>query len=256
MPPPGLVDTHCHLDLYADPAKAIRETDAQGVFTIAVTNTPSVFRTLVGLAGKSTRIRVALGLHPELARRRAAELPLFRKLLSETRYVGEIGLDHVTGDEDDRAVQREVFDAILGWCHDAGDKVLTVHSRRAAPDVVDAFGPSFRGAWILHWYSGSRRTLERALSYGAYLSVNPAMVRSDKGRALLAAVPPERVLTETDGPFLKLDGGAPAHPADAAIAVGGLAALWGTTSDEAQHRIFDTFVRLLRSPSVNGTSRD
>lgn len=256
MPPPALVDTHCHLDLYADPAKAIRETDAQGVFTIAVTNTPSVFRTLVRLAGRSKHIRVALGLHPELARRRAAELPLFRELLSETRYVGEIGLDHVTGDDDDRAAQREVFDAILGWCHEAGDKILTVHSRRAAPDVVDAFGPSFRGTWILHWYSGSRRTLERALSYGAYLSVNPAMARSDKGRALLAAVPPERVLTETDGPFVKLDDGGPARPADAAIVVAGLAALWGITPDAAQRRVYDTFAALLRGRGVDKTIRD
>lgn len=240
-PPMRLVDTHCHLDLYPDPRAAVREADAAGVYTVAVTNTPSVFRPLVALTEGAARIRVALGLHPELARRRAAELPLFRELLGETRYVGEIGLDHVTADPADRAAQRRALDMILGWCDAAGDKVLTLHSRRAAEDVVDAVGPAFRGTWILHWYSGSRRTLERALGYGAYVSVNPAMVRSEKGRALLSAVPLERVLTETDGPFVEAHPGARARPADVRLAVEGLAALWGHGADVAAHRIYATF---------------
>jgi TatD DNase family protein len=240
-----LVDAHCHLDLYADPIEAIRHTDSGGVWTIAVTNTPSVFRTLVELVARAKRVHAALGLHPQLASRRASELPLFRELLPETRYVGEVGLDHTTSREDDRRVQRRVFDAVLGWCDEAGDKILTVHSRRAAEDVVDAVGSRFRGVWILHWYSGSRRTLERALANGAYVSVNPAMVRSVRGRALLAAVPSERTLTETDGPFASVEG-APARPVDAVLAVRGLAALWRVTPEAAQHTIYETFSTLGR----------
>src|SRR5689334_4805517 len=130
-----LVDTHCHLDLYPDPSRIIHEVNAGGVYTIAVTNTPSVFRPLVALARRAARIRVALGLHPELAHRRQSELPLLLELLPETRYIGEIGLDHVTTDASDRASQRRVLDAILRACDAVGDKVLTIHSRRAADDV-------------------------------------------------------------------------------------------------------------------------
>lgn len=240
-----LIDTHCHLDLYPEPTDVIREAAAAGVYTIAVTNSPSVFRTLVSLTREASRIRVALGLHPELAARRAAELPLFQELLPETRYIGEVGLDHVTTEPRDRAVQRRVLETILGWCDTAADKVLTLHSRRAADDVVDAVGPQFRGRWILHWYSGSRRTLERALAYGAYVSVNPAMLRSAKGRALVTAVPRERVLTETDGPFVQAADGAPMRPVGVAEVTSGLARLWDVPPHIAQRQVAASFRTLL-----------
>ena len=240
-----LIDTHCHLDLYPDVPAAIRDVDAAGVYTIAVTNTPSVFRPLVALARGASRVRVALGLHPELAARRAAELPLFRELLPDTRYVGEVGLDYVTADAADRAVQRRVLDAILSWCDADGTKVLTLHSRRAADDVVDAVGPQFRGRWILHWYSGSRRTLDRALANGAYVSANAAMLRSAKGRALLAAVPLERVLTETDGPFVQSAAGMPARPTDVAEVAAAMASLWQLSQEVAEAKIATAFRALL-----------
>jgi TatD DNase family protein len=197
------------------------------------------------MAAHASRISVALGLHPELARQRASELPLFRELLPQTRYVGEIGLDHVTIDTAERATQRRVFDTIIGWCDEATDKVLTIHSRRAADDVVDAVGSSFRGSWILHWYSGSKRTLGRAVASGAYVSVNPAMLRSEKGRSLLSAVPRERILTETDGPFIERRTGEPAEPPDVSIVLEGLAQMWGIDTESTRGRIYANFGALI-----------
>jgi TatD DNase family protein len=185
-PPFTLIDTHCHLDLYPDVPAAIRQAEASGVLTVAVTNTPSVYAHLAALVGTVASIRVALGLHPELAHERHGELALFRELLARTRYVGEVGLDYVTSDDDRRRLQRTALTAIVEWCNEAGDKVVTVHSRRAAEDVVDLFGV-FRGTYILHWYLGSVRALQRALSNGAYVSVNPAMLRSERSMASVTA---------------------------------------------------------------------
>src|SRR6266545_758528 len=155
-----LVDSHCHLDLYPDVPAAIRRIDAAGVLTIAVTNTPSVFEYLTALVGPAKSIHVAIGLHPELAHERDGELPLFHQLLPRTRYVGEVGLDYVTSDRERRDRQRRALTRIVEWCAEAGGKIVTVHSRRAANDVVDVFG-AFAGTYILHWYTGSIQSLNR-----------------------------------------------------------------------------------------------
>lgn len=256
----SLHDTHCHVDLFPDPQAIIREAEEAQVYTIAVTTTPSVFGHLERLIAGSRFVRPAIGLHPELAAARSSELPLFHEALSRTRYVGEIGLDYVTADDSERKLQRRVLSEILTACAEYGDKIVTAHSRRAADDVIDAFGSGFRGAWILHWYSGAERALRRALDRGAYFSVNPAMLSSDRGRRLIAGVPRERVLLESDGPFVtgaKLGGSLPVRPQDAASTAAGLAELWALTQEEAADRLSTSFRALLSvgQPAATGANR-
>ena len=87
------VDTHCHVDLYPDPTAVMREAQREGVGIVAVTNTPSVFEPMLRLAVDFPNVVVALGLHPELAIQREAELRLVPGLIKKTHFVGEIGLD-------------------------------------------------------------------------------------------------------------------------------------------------------------------
>jgi len=246
----ALLDTHCHVDLYPDPVALVREIERRRVYTIAVTNTPSVFLRLCEIVGGARYVRTALGLHPELAVSRHRELPQFAILLPRTRYVGEVGLDYQTAVEAQRATQRRVLTTIIEQCDAAGGKVVTVHSRRAADDVVDAFGERFRGTYILHWYSGGVRALRRAVANGAYFSVNPAMVRSERGRSLIAEVPRERIVTETDGPFVTVGSSTAAKaavPADVRGVVTELGRLWGVDEDESRDIVIRNFSVLLKS---------
>ncbi len=239
-----LVDTHCHLDLYPDPAALLRTIEEAGVYTVAVTNAPSVFPHTKRLTERARYVRPAIGLHPELVKTHAGERSLFWQHLSETRYVGEVGLDHVTTDSGERSLQREVFAEVLERCAAAGDKVLTVHSRRAASTVIDMVGKEFPGVVILHWFSGSVREASRAAANGLYFSLNPAMVRSKSGQALIESMDPSRVLTETDGPFVTLEK-APATPPDVSLVVRHLAGVWRTSDEEAAGRVFGTLRRVL-----------
>lgn len=207
-----------------------------------MTNTSSVFRRSAMLTRNARFVRTALGLHPERAREH--ELALLDTLLDETRYVGEIGLDYVTDDVDDREAQHRVFVTFLDRCASRGNKVLTVHSRRAADDVVAMVGRSFPGAVILHWFSGSLRALKSAVAQGCYFSVNTAMVVSTSGMRLIREMPQERILTETDGPFIMVSG-RPARPADIETVVSGLASLWSLDPDEASATILGNFQRAL-----------
>lgn len=243
---PPLVDTHCHVDLYPEPEALVRRIEAAQIYTVAVTNAPSVFRQTAALAKGKRYVRPALGLHPQLASERASELPIMWRHLPETRYIGEIGLDYTTTDPTDRATQRRVFEAVLAKCHESADKLLTVHSRRAADDVVDMIGGGFRGTVILHWYSGSQPALKKAVSRGFYFSVNTAMIESKRSLSMLEHVPREQVLTETDGPFVSGSLG-PSRPWDVASVVGILAQRWRTSEREVRETVYENFTRLLRN---------
>lgn len=238
-----LLDTHFHLDLWQQPS-ICASIEQSGIYTIAVTNTPSVFHYTQKIASTSKYIRAALGLHPQLAAERQNELPLFVNLLSTTRYVGEIGLDD--RNSSDFRIQRKVFEAVVSACADAGNKILTIHSRRADKEVVDILGEQFPGKVILHWFSGSLSVLERAVNAGHYFSVNQAMVNSSTGKKLVQAIPTHRLLTESDGPFVEVSG-RPCSPLTISLIMEGLVSIKPELEYEAATAdvIFSNFRRLL-----------
>jgi TatD DNase family protein len=238
------VDTHCHIDLYPDYEAVIQTTEKAQIYTIAVTNTPSVFRQCAELLKGSRFLRPALGLHPELAVQRRSELALFLDLLPETRYIGEVGLDFVSADPDVRILQKRVFATILDQCAQRDHKVLTIHSRRAAAEVVEMIGTNYPSTCILHWFSGSKTVLQQAIKQGCYFSINASMLASSKGCSIVGSIPRDRVLTETDGPFIQLRGHV-TQPGDVQDVVLQLSILWNVTAEEAQKIIYMNFRHIL-----------
>lgn len=240
----SLVDAHCHIDLFENPHSVAEEAESCHIYTIAVTNTPSVYAYTESMVEGLSYIRSAVGLHPELAVTRKHELSQMWQILKRTRYVGEIGLDYQTTDESDRRVQVKVLEQILACCAEYGNKVLTVHSRRAAEDLISVIGKDYPGKTILHWYSGSIRELKRALNYGFYFSVNSAMVKSKRGRNLISKIPRDRLLTETDGPFIRISGEL-ANPRHVSQVLKGLGEIWSIGFDEARGQVLGNFRNLL-----------
>lgn len=160
----GLVDFHCHLDLYPDHETAVREADEAGVFTLAVTTTPRAWPRNHELAQRTKHVRAALGLHPQLVAEREAEIALWDDYLSETRYVGEVGLDAGPRYYKSMEAQQRVFQHILRRCAGAGDKIITVHSVRSVRAVlehVEAFLPRSRGKVVMHWFTGTKSEARR-----------------------------------------------------------------------------------------------
>lgn len=240
-----LVDTHCHIDLYPNYREVIQTVEKAQVYTIAVTNAPSVFRQSNGIAKNSRYIRTAIGFHPELVLQRRAEINLFLQMLPETKFVGEIGLDYVTNDTENRLVQRKIFEQMLVRCGELKHKILTIHSRRAANDVIEMIGDNFPSSVIMHWFSGSKKALEKGLSFGFYFSVNPAMFRSASGLNIIRAIPLNRLLTESDGPFVTLDGKA-ATPLDMEKVLRQLSEIKQSSLEETAERIFGNFLHILK----------
>jgi len=240
------IDTHCHVDLYPDYRNVLEETERAEIYTIAVTNTPSVFRRCLSLTQHTRFVRAALGLHPQLASQRHHELELMFEMLGETRYIGEVGLDYVTTDLDERKLQQMVFERILEHCAAFPEKIITVHSRRATSEVVSLIGKSYPCTIILHWFSGTQRELRDAIAAGFNFSANSAMLMSEKGRKLLSKIPIDRLLTESDGPFISI-GSKPARPKNIPTTVSGLAELFGITAEDMSATIYSNFRRVLKS---------
>ncbi|MEQ9330212.1 Qat anti-phage system TatD family nuclease QatD [Thalassobaculum sp.] len=247
------VDFHCHLDLYPNPQLAAARCGASGAYVLSVTTTPKAWRGTVKLSRGHDRIRTALGLHPQIAHERIGELALFDALLPETRYVGEIGLDGSPESKPHWREQQHVFDHVLASAERAGGRIITIHSRRAATDVLDTLARR-RGAGIpvLHWFSGTKAELLRAIDMGCWFSVGPAMVLGKRGRDLVAAMPRDRVLTETDGPFAAVRN-QPLEPGEVGRALGALADCWGMDALEAGVTVLASF-RALMATAVGGPS--
>ncbi|WP_082560863.1 Qat anti-phage system TatD family nuclease QatD [Caulobacter sp. Root487D2Y] len=239
-----MIDFHCHLDLYPDPQLAAEDADRARIYVLSVTTTPKAWRKTAELAKPYSRIRTALGLHPEIAHERIGELALFEVLAPETRYFGEIGLDGSAEYRAFQEIQAKVFDFILRTAAKAGGRIMTIHSRNAASAVLTSLRQHpDAGVPILHWFSGSPSELDAASRQGCWFSVGPAMLRSKKGRELAARMPRDRVLTETDGPFAK-DKSRPLQPADAWVAVDELATIWGVSGEAAQAQLATNLRRL------------
>ena len=239
-----MIDFHCHLDLYPDPVSVTKAATEAGVYVLSVTTTPKAWRKTSDLSKASVRIRTALGLHPQVAHVRHGELAMFEALLPETNYVGEVGLDGAPEFRQHAEVQRRVFRTVLKASSAAGGRIMTIHSRRAATEVLEELRSNPNaGLPILHWFSGSKSELTKAVDQGCWFSVGPSMLRSTKGQALAAAIPRDRMLTETDGPFGEIDG-RPMIPADAMKAVIAVAEIWRLPLAEAKLQFADNLRRL------------
>lgn len=234
------VDTHCHLDLFPQPERTLDE--APNTVVVAVTELPSRYRLLAVRFCHDRRVRVALGLHPLRAGAASAlEEGLLIRDLEKAEYVGEVGLDFSKIGRDSQKSQLRIFERLLAEPV-LRHKVVTVHSRGADRAAIERLCEAQIPA-ILHWYTGPPKLIDDALSAGMYFSINPAMVRTEKGRATIAALPLDRVLTESDGPFAKAAGHT-SSPTDIAWLVAQLAKSWDRTPDQTRRVIHDNLAAL------------
>jgi TatD DNase family protein len=237
-----VIDTHAHLDAGDDdPAEVLRRARAAGVTrVIAVGSGIESCRTALDVADREEGVWVALGIHPHQAGGdEAGRLDELRELLSSPRAVavGETGLDHYR-DYAPRDRQRELFEAQLSLAVDV-DKPVVIHSRAADSETVAALD-GFGGTVVMHCFS-SPGLLDPALERGWYVSFagNVTYPNAYDLRAAARAVPDDRVLVETDSPYLSPQPrrGRPNEPANVVHTVAALAAARQEDVDELAARI-------------------
>jgi TatD DNase family protein len=221
----SLVDFHCHLDLYPDFESLVRECDDACIHTLAVTTTPRAWARNHELASRTKFVLAALGLHPQLVGSHGHEIDLWESLLPKSRFVGEVGLDSGPQYFKTLDIQKKVFERVLQSCNREGGKILSVHSVRSVTPVLDMIEKHLspeRSRIVLHWFTGNASEAKRAVDLGCFFSINSQMASTERNVKIVAALPDDRLLTETDGPFAKIRGqpSRPAHAADSLRAIG------------------------------------
>ncbi|MDF1862141.1 MAG: TatD family hydrolase [Verrucomicrobiales bacterium] len=207
-----MIDTHCHVDQFPDPEALVAECEGKRTTVVAVTNLPSHYRMALPHLRGICFIKPALGFHPLCAEENQGELAEFESLAKAADFIGEIGMDFSREGKASRRTQERAFDLILEAISDR-QRFVTLHSRRAEKEVLDALTRYKIEKAVFHWYSGSEKRVEDILSAGHLLSFNPAMVRSEKGQRIVEMTPLDRILIESDGPFVKI-GRRAAKPSD------------------------------------------
>jgi TatD DNase family protein len=223
-----VIDTHAHLDALADdPADVVGRAREAGVTRIiAVGSGIESCRASLALAEREGGVYAALGIHPHQAGgEEAGRLDELRELLGLPKAVavGETGLDHYR-DYAPRDRQQALFEAQLDLAAELGKSVV-IHSR-AADDATVAALESFAGTVVLHCFS-SPGLLEPAVEHGWYVSFagNVTYPNAYDLRAAARGVPTERLLVETDSPYLSPQPrrGRPNEPANVVHTVAALA---------------------------------
>lgn len=240
-----MVDAHCHVDLFPDPKSLLKESDALGIYTIAVTNLPSHFKMGFAHITPYKKTRLALGMHPLHAMHHVEQMPLFRECLNQTSYIGEIGLDFSKDGIETKTTQLNTFYEILELLK-GRPKILSLHSRKAEDTVYQSLVKhSIRNA-IFHWYTGSAKLIPVIAESGYFFSVNTAMLNSVSGRELIKSIPLRNILTESDGPFVQLKGRS-AKPSDMAELEKQIAALKKIPTEQVVKIINNNFLSIITS---------
>lgn len=208
-----LVDTHCHLDFDAfdeDRDEVVARAAAAGVTRIIV---PAVHLenapTVLALAKRYDGVFAAIGVHPNSsAGWQDSWIDSLRELAQQEKVVaiGEIGLDYYWN-RSPKVVQQRAFTAQLALAAELELPVI-VHNRDASADVIRLLSESALAGrerpGVLHSFSAGQETAQAGLAMGFYLGFTGPITykKADSLRRIAAQVPLERLMVETDAPFL------------------------------------------------------
>ena len=248
-----LVDSHCHLDYAetaADRAAIVARAHAAGVGAMLTIGTRlDEFAQVRAVAEAEPDIWCTLGVHPHEAKDHTAlSAEELAALAAHPKVVGigETGLDFHY-DLSPRDVQERVFRTHILAARLTG-LPLVVHAREADDDIARILGEERPAAGVMHSFASGRALAEAALAQGFYISVSGIVTfkNAEELRDIVRAVPLDRLLVETDSPYL-----APVpyrgkrnEPAFVAATAAAVAALKGVTAETLAAATTENFFRL------------
>lgn len=209
-----LIDTHCHLDFpefSSDLDEVIARAKANGVeYLVNIAADIERSRKSVTLAGRYDCIYATVGVHPHDADnfQQQQGLATLKALAKEKKVVaiGEIGLDFYKN-YSRKENQIPLFYALLGLAKDLGLPVV-IHSRQADSETLKILKEVMPVQAVIHCFSGGEDFLKACLALGFFISFtcNITYKKAELLRQLAGVVPLDRLMLETDAPFLSPEG--------------------------------------------------
>jgi len=251
-----LIDSHCHLNykgLVEDQAAVIGRARARGVTgMLCISTREREWDEVIAIAEREPDIWASVGIHPHEADEHVHVDAA--KLIAAARHpkvigIGETGLDYYY-DHSDRDQQKRSFRAHIAAARETGLPMI-VHTRDAEEDTAAIIEEEMRkGAYpaLIHCFTASGGFARKMLDLGLYISI-AGIVTFKNARELqetVATLPSDRMLIETDAPFLAPvpHRGKPGEPAFVADTAAFIADLRGEDTQELMDRTADNFFRL------------
>ncbi len=249
-----LVDSHCHLDYAAPEARPeiIARARRAGVRTMLTICTKlAEFETVRAIADSDPDIWCSVGVHPhEAAAERSADCASIVARAGHPKVVGigETGLDFYY-EHSPRPRQAELFRAHAAAAIETG-LPLIVHTRDADPETIEILREERPPNGVIHCFSTGRELAEAAIEIGFYISISGIVTfkSAESLRTIVRALPIERLLIETDAPYLApvpMRGKAN-EPAFVSYTAAAVAALKGLSVETLAEQTTDNFFRLFR----------
>ena len=251
-----LIDSHCHLDfpeLTSDESGVLARARTAGVAGMLTIGTRlDQFERVRAIAERHDNVWCSVGVHPHEAKEEGQRTP--DRLIEAARHpkvvgIGETGLDFYY-EHSPREEQAESFRAHIAASRQTG-LPLIVHTRNADAETGDMLEEEYgKGAFpgLIHCFSSGRAVAERALALGLYISISGIVTfkAAEDLRAIVRDVPLERLLVETDAPYLAPipKRGKTNEPAFVAHTAAKVAELKGVSLAELEAATTDNFFRL------------
>lgn len=208
-----LIDSHCHLDydpMAADLEGTLRRAQNQGVdLFLTICTDLSKISVVTSLAESDERIFASVGVHPHEAEKIDKDVNILNLLIEAARHprvvgFGETGLDyyyaHSPKDEQKKAFEAHIKAALQA------DLPLIVHTRDAEEDTIELLKTVGQGRvrGLIHCFTGSEKLRDQALNLGFYISISGIITfqKAASLRDIVKDIPLNRLLVETDAPFL------------------------------------------------------
>jgi TatD DNase family protein len=233
-----LIDSHTHLDACEPPdGELVDAAAAAGVVAMLTVGTdPDSCHAALAAAERFPAVHAAIGCHPNVAQQ--LDVGLLRELASHPRClaIGETGLDYYR-DRAPRELQLRAFEAQIELAHEL-DKPLVIHTRAAAEDTLAVLREGAGGLRVIMHCFSLPEHLDECIEAGWWISFagNVTYPSASELAATVAQVPAERLLVETDAPYLAPQGrrGKPNEPAAVVETTRFLAAARGVAPDELE----------------------
>lgn len=260
-----MIDSHCHIfmpDYDADRDAVLDRAREAGVSDLVVVGYDlESSRQAVALAGGHAGVFAAVAIHPHhAASATPAAMEELRRLAADPRVVaiGETGLDYFRN-RAPKDVQAAAFRAHLALARECALPAV-IHDREAHADTMQILGEDgleLPGI-VLHCFSGDRHLADEAWSRGYYTGIDGPITYPNARalRELIREAPRDRILLETDAPYLPPTPhrGRRNEPAFLPLVAEGLAAQWGCASDEVDRTTSANTRRAFRLPLPGGTA--
>ncbi len=237
-----LFDTHCHLNfpnLFPDPDAAIAAAKSEDVNRLCLVGCdPETSQSALDIAERHVGVFAIVGWHPTSAKDWTPEqMPDLERQLQHPKTValGEIGLDFYW-DTSTPEEQYQCLEAQLDLAKKLG-KPVVFHCRDAWEALLDFLAKREPIPYLFHCFAGDDAQARRALDLGGMLGVDGPVTykKAESLREIMRWVPRDRVVIETDSPYLTPEPhrGKPNRPGYVALVAAALAACWGVSREEA-----------------------